>query len=457
MEGKKYRRKKPKDALKKILLIPLLLLISYGAIRTGIAIGDMLYHTDMQLVEGMDVENFKSTLNNSFPIINTVYNSGNASISISGEFKSLLEVVFGFNLDSPMTILNAQSPLFFSYYNKEYQDKLAERQGENGVPGNPDPGSSDTTPSPPPAATPIMPSASPEPGSNATPGQASPVPASTPAPTPKDIDGAIAEGLTSSWTYEEDEEKKGNTDIVSYDKIVIHNYSSYKIDIAKLMKEPLKLGFPKKGPKVLIYHTHTTESYLLKSEDIGKKGVLSNRSDPRYNVVRVGEELAQNLRKKFGIQVIHNGTVHDNPHPSAYGASLRTVEKIIKGNPSIRLSFDIHRDGLAKDQGKLRAVTKINGKSAAQIMFVVGTSSNALPNPHWKENLKLAIKLQEKLNKKYPGLAKPIWISSNRYNQHLPQNGNSLIIEVGGDGNLLSECLESTKYLAEAIGEFINE
>lgn len=63
------------------------------------------------------------------------------------------------------------------------------------------------------------------------------------------------------------------------------------------------------------------------------------------------------------------------------------------------------------------------------------------------------MKLQENLNRQHPGLARHIYISNNVYNQNLATG--SLIIEIGGDGNLLSECLESVKYLAKAINEVI--
>jgi len=41
-------------------------------------------------------------------------------------------------------------------------------------------------------------------------------------------------------------------------------------------------------------------------------------------------------------------------------------------------------------------------------MFVVGTDGTGLEHPNWRENLKLAIKLQQKLNEKYPGITRPI-------------------------------------------------
>jgi stage II sporulation protein P len=50
----------------------------------------------------------------------------------------------------------------------------------------------------------------------------------------------------------------------------LDNHTKLKIDIEKLIKEPLKMKFDRKGPKVLVYHTHTSESYVLKPENLGK-------------------------------------------------------------------------------------------------------------------------------------------------------------------------------------------
>lgn len=435
---KRYGHNSSRGPLLKILLIPILILLSYIAVRAGVAVGNFAYNLDTGLVSNIDTYNYKSTLNASFPIIDTVYNSGKSSVSISGEIKNLIRSVFDFDIDKPVTILDVQSTLFSYYSRNQYvQEPSVEDQapGKDNVslpapdeaPGDiaehentaqqPD---TDTTPDS--GGTPAKPGAEPD--------------------TPQPI---------SSITYNETEDKKEDTDngdIVSHNKIVVQNYTKFKIDIEKLLKEPLNIKFDKKGPKVLVYHTHTTEAYVPKQSDVGKKGIPSFNSDSRYNVVRVGEELSRNL-KKYGIDVLHNGTVHDANRNAAYGVAIKTVQKYIKSYPSIKVFLDIHRDGVDSTK-KLSLVKKINGKNAAQIMFVVGTNGT-LPHPDWKENLKFALKLQQKLNDKYPGLARPVWISSNRYNQHV--SDEALIIEVGGDGNLISECLESTKYLAEVLNE----
>ena len=69
------------------------------------------------------------------------------------------------------------------------------------------------------------------------------------------------------------------------------------------------------------------------------------------------------------------------------------------------------------------------------------------------ENLKFAIKLQEKAEELYPGLFKPIMLTTSRYNQHTGKYAN--IMEVGATGNTLEQCLTSMKYLAKVIDEIM--
>lgn len=415
----KYKRRDKRRKILNILGIPLFFLLSFAAIRIGIIGGDFLFRMDAKIVRSIDAESFKTTLNKSFPIIDTVYNSGNISVSISGEVKSLIKTIFDFDLNTPLTILNAQSPLFYNYYNTSYQSYIAQikESHEN----------KETTESEIVERDPVT----------------------------EDEEIQYKEDVSSISCDEEGENKDlSNSDVVTNGRITIQNETDYKIDIESLLKEPLNFKFDRKGPKVLIFHTHTTESYIRSTDDLKKKAVPSWSRDERFNVVRVGEELAQHLRKKYGIEVIHNGTIHDYPsYNGAYGRSLDTVDKILKSYPSIKVVLDIHRDGLGKEK-KLRLDTKINGKNVAKIMFVVGTHSKRLPHPNWKENLKLALKLQKTMNEKYPGLARHIYISKNRYNHHLSKG--ALIVEIGGDGNTLDEAIESTKYLAEVMNEVIN-
>lgn len=236
-------------------------------------------------------------------------------------------------------------------------------------------------------------------------------------------------------------------------RITIANETNYKIDIEKLRKEPLAKKF-NKDSKILIYHTHTNESYLSDIKDLKNMGIPSRSSNENINVIRVGKELKNNLLEQ-NLGVVHDTKYHNLPSDrGAYAKSYNTVQEHLKKEPNIGITLDIHRDGIS-DKKKLRIVTNVSNKNMAKIMFVVGTNSTGLKHDNWKENLKFALKLQEKLAQYDESIVKPIFISKNRYNQNL--TNASLIVEIGGDGNTIDESIESAKFLSRAITEVVND
>lgn len=92
---------------------------------------------------------------------------------------------------------------------------------------------------------------------------------------------------------------------------------------------------------------------------------------------------------------------------------------------------------------------QIGDETVAQLMFVIGTNGGGLEHTNWNNNLKLAIKVQEKANEMYPGLFKPIILRNSRYNQHV--TSGAVIIEVGATGNTIEQCSGSMKYLANVL------
>lgn len=343
------------------------------------------------------------------------------TIESSDNIKEFVFKLFGIDMYNPITILNTNYPYFKMFYDKNYQPYAAEKvQQELSATEK-----SQTKPVQQPQAS---------------------IPQKPSKPAGEQLKEA-----SSSITFEGDVEEKDqkNNPIVSSGKINITNETGFKIDITKLLNEPLKLAPDKKGPKILIYHTHTTESFLKSAEEIGKSNTPSRTTNNKYNVVRIGDALINNL-KKYSIDVLHNTTIHDSDYNSSYVKSLNTLTSYVDKYPSLKIAIDLHRD--AASEGKLRPVKKINGKNFAEIMFVIGTDAK-LNNPKWRENLKLAIQVQARLNEICPGIAKPIYVSKNRYNQHLI-NG-SVIVEIGGDGNVIDECIRSTSYLAEALNDVI--
>ena len=117
--------------------------------------------------------------------------------------------------------------------------------------------------------------------------------------------------------------------------------------------------------------------------------------------------------------------------------------------------LDLHRDAVsANDTDKVKLVTEIEGKKAAQVMLVMGSQSGGVTNfPNWKENLKLAVRLQQKIEEKYPTLARPLSLMSKNYNESLTTG--SLLIEFGTDANTLSEAHYSAELVGNAIAELL--
>ncbi len=172
-------------------------------------------------------------------------------------------------------------------------------------------------------------------------------------------------------------------------------------------------------------------------------------TDLNYSVARVGTELTNYLKEK-GFNVTHNTTYHDYPaYSGSYARSLNTLEGLLEGK-NTQLVFDLHRDAVGSSN-EYAPTIKINDNYVAQIMFVIGTNGGGLEHPNWVQNLKIAVKIQEKANEMYPGLFRPIIIRNSRYNQHLT-NGSS-IIEVGATGNTMEQCILSMQCLSNVLAE----
>ena len=63
-------------------------------------------------------------------------------------------------------------------------------------------------------------------------------------------------------------------------------------------------------PKILIYHTHTTEAYTATKAFPYVQTGSYRTADPSKSVLAVGEALAERLRVQYGFSVIHDITDH---------------------------------------------------------------------------------------------------------------------------------------------------
>lgn len=227
--------------------------------------------------------------------------------------------------------------------------------------------------------------------------------------------------------------------------VKVRNESKYEINEGMLNNEETY-----NWNKMLIFHTHTCESYTSTDAFFYTHNGNFRTTDRAFSVARVGDELQKNL-EQYGISVIHDTTYHDYPnYTGSYGRSLQTVESILKNNTDVDIVFDLHRDAIG-DTGYAPRV-KIGDEMAAQVMFVMGSDGGGLEHPNWAKNLNFAMQVQEKADEIYPGLMKPIILRNSRYNQNLAKG--ACIIEVGATGNTMEECLVSMKYFAKLLSMF---
>ncbi len=233
----------------------------------------------------------------------------------------------------------------------------------------------------------------------------------------------------------------------TYGTTKIDNQSSYTITEDMLVPD-VELTDKK---NVIIYHTHTCESYTpCETYNYTMTGNYRT-TDSNYNVVRVGEELNTYLTQK-GFNVIHDGTYHDYPsYSGSYARSLETAKRVLEGQ-SADIVIDLHRDAIGNGD-TYGPTVMVNGQRVAQLMFVIGTDGGGLEHPNWVQNLKTAVKIQETANAMYPGLFRSIVIRNSRYNQHVAKGAS--IIEVGATANTLGECLLSMQCLANVLEEVV--
>ena len=242
---------------------------------------------------------------------------------------------------------------------------------------------------------------------------------------------------------------------LSYDSVYLKNSTTLYIDLKSLLNQKLKFKIEQnREPQVLIMHTHTTESFMQNDNDYYTEDDNPRSIDDSKNMVKIGSIIAQKLNDS-GIKTLHDKTKHDYPeYTGSYGRSAATVTSYLKKYPSIKIVIDLHRDSVSADDGKAKLVTEIGGKKAAQVMLVMGSQSGSVKDyPNWKENLSLAIKLQQKIELKYATLARPILLRSSKYNQNLTTG--SLLLEVGTEANTMEEATYSAELVAEALTDLL--
>jgi len=229
--------------------------------------------------------------------------------------------------------------------------------------------------------------------------------------------------------------------------IYIANRAQKQPDVAALASAPVHITLAD-GPQILILHSHGSEAYTPADSDLYTESDPYRTTDCNYNVVRVGEEMAQVFRNA-GFGVIHDTTLYDSPsYNEAYDRSLAAAQRWLAQYPSIQVVLDVHRDALEAEDGTIyKTVSNEGGEQAAQVMLVVGTDGTG-KHPLWQENLTFAMRVQQQLLDDHDTLARPMVLRASRFNQHL--SVGSVLVEVGTHGNTLQEALRGAKLFAQS-------
>lgn len=223
-----------------------------------------------------------------------------------------------------------------------------------------------------------------------------------------------------------------------------------QLNAEKLLAKDMHIDQKKKGPKVLIFHTHSQEDF-----------VDSVKGDPNTSIVGMGKYLAKKLNA-LGIETMHHDGVYDLidgklDRSRAYEFSETGVREILNQYPSIEVVIDLHRDGIAEDK---HLVTEIDGKQTAKIMFFNGlsrTKTNGdiayLKNPYIQDNLSFSLQMQLASERMYPGFARRIYLKGYRYSLHMMPK--SLLIEAGAQTNTVEEMKNAMDLLANILNDVL--
>lgn len=233
------------------------------------------------------------------------------------------------------------------------------------------------------------------------------------------------------------------------DGVYLYNRTDYELDASVLDRGRVDVALGE-GPQILIVHTHGSEAYTQTAGETYEESDPYRTTDCTRNVVKVGEEMATVFRA-HGFGVVHDTNLYDYPaYSGAYDRSGAAVADWLAEYPTIKVVLDVHRDALVGADGSVyKLISREAGEEVAQVMLVVGTDGSGAEHPWWADNLAFAAALQKELERGYDSLARPIVLRNSRYNQQLLPG--SVLVEVGGHGNTLTEAIAGGRLWADNV------
>ena len=235
----------------------------------------------------------------------------------------------------------------------------------------------------------------------------------------------------------------------------VNNATGYWVDVTDILSAGPGLTLPQGDAQILIIHTHSSEAYTQAGLDRYEPSDTNRTENTEFNIVRIGDELTE-IFQQAGLNVIHDRGIYDYPsYTGSYTRSGQAIEQYLQSYPGIRMVIDIHRDALGTDDVVYKTMAEEDGVCASQVMLLVGTDESGLEHPNWRQNLAVALYLQNAVNAKHPTLMRPIALVQQRYNQHL--SPGSLILEVGSNGNTLREALAAIRLFGQSAAPALAE
>ena len=195
-----------------------------------------------------------------------------------------------------------------------------------------------------------------------------------------------------------------------------------ELNASELLGKDLRIDLSTGGSKILIYHTHSQETFA------------DSDNDPSTSIVGIGRYLTEILNNKYKIPTMHHEGVYD----------------LINGKLD-------RRDGVADTT---HLVTEINGKPTAQIMFFNGLSRTrvngdlvGMANPYLQDNLAFSLQMKIAAETKYPGFARRNYLRGYKYNMDLMPR--MLLIEAGAQTNTVEEMRNAMEVLADLLNSVL--
>lgn len=179
--------------------------------------------------------------------------------------------------------------------------------------------------------------------------------------------------------------------------------------------------------RVLIYHSHTDESYI-----------------DGYDVVQAGNDLASKLEKK-GIIVDHITEKFDVVYDNSYFNSRKVLQKV--DLDSYDLVIDLHRDAASSTI----TAKDVYGNDVSKLMFVHSTEQH-----NSKKQCEITDSLRSFGTAFSDDMIREDWNYDHgisHFNQDL--NDNVILIENGFNTNTRDQVKKSNTYLAEMIVKYI--